>query len=406
MEILEKAKKILRQPVCDNCLGRQFAQLLHGYNNKERGKIIRTIIAMSIDKEDCKTDMDLSNFSGFKFHNFELKEKLIEKKCSLCNNIFEKLDIFSKKAIEKSKNIQFNTFLVGTKLSFDLISKEEELWEHIGIDYCEPIKAEINREVGKLIEKKIKARFNPKNPDVNFIIDIEKNSINIEINPIFIYGEYQKLIRGIPQTKWPSKKYKTSVEEIIAKPFMLATHGKEHKFHGLGREDIDARCLAWRPFVLEIIEPKIRNINLKEISKKISNKIKVKKLRISNISEVRKIKEARVDKTYHAIVECDKKITKNDLEKLKSLITQIRQKTPTRVLHRRADKLRKRNVKYIKAKLINSKKFNLVVRCEAGLYVKELISGDNDRTKPSVSEILGCNCRCKELDVIKIERYI
>ena len=187
----------------------------------------------------------------------------------------------------------------------------------------------------------------------------------------------------------------------MAAPFMKATHGAGHKLHGLGREDIDARCLGWRPFVLEILEPKKRALNLKQLTKKVGKGIKVRNLRPSNIEEVRRIKEERAEKSYLAIVVCEG-IVKKDLEKLKSMVGEIKQKTPERVLHRRADKFRHRKLKSLKTKFINSKKFTLEVRGEAGLYVKELISGDNGRTVPSVSSVLGQACLCKELDVTAI----
>lgn len=398
--ILEKAKKILTQPVCNHCLGRQFGQLLSGYGNEERGHIIRTFIAMNIDKEEKEKDMDMSNFYEYRFHNLDITPSQ-RKKCEICNDIFLEIPKITEKIKKASKNINFNTFLIGTKLTSELLEKEEALWERIGIDYCEPLKAELNREIGKFVESEMKKKFEPKNPEVNIIIDLNTKKTRIEINPLFIYGEYQKLVRGIPQTKWPSGKYKTSVEEIIAKPFMKATKGKAHKLHGMGREDIDARCLGWRPFVLEILEPKNRKIDLNRLSKKIFKSIKVRNLRFSSISEVRKIKEARSEKTYLATVVCSKNISKSDLKKISEL-KEITQKTPQRVLHRRADIFRKRRILSIKTKYINSKKFLLTVRTEAGLYVKELISGDNGRTEPSVSKILGVDCKCKELDVVGI----
>jgi tRNA pseudouridine synthase 10 len=109
-----------------------------------------------------------------------------------------------------------------------------------------------------------------------------------------------------------------------------------------------------------------------------------------------------VDKTYACIVKCKKPVSRKDLAKLQSLVGELRQKTPKRVLHRRADKFRKRKVKALSASFINSKSFKLVVTTEAGLYVKELISGDEGRTQPSVSELLGSACVCKDLDVIRI----
>lgn len=400
MQIQEKTHRILQHPACDNCLGRQFAQLLSGITNKERGKLLRTLIAMSVDKEHYEGDIDLSNFHDIQFHKFEAKAKLEKKKCTICDGTFDNLDKLAEKISKISKKYGFSTFLVGTKLSFELISREENLWERVGIDYCEPLKAELNRELGKIVEKKTKAKYHSR-PDINFIIDVPEGRVDVQINPIFIYGEYQKLVRGIPQTRWPSKKYKTSIEEIMAVPFMSATKGKAHKLHGLGREDIDARCLGWRPFVLEILEPKSRTLNLKSLAKKVGRGIKIRNLRLSNIEEVRRIKEERADKTYRALVVCEN-IAKKDLAKLRALLGDVKQKTPERVLHRRADKFRHRKLKSIKTKFINSRKFTIEVRCEAGLYVKELVSGDNGRTVPSVSSILNQPCICKELDVTAI----
>jgi len=97
-------------------------------------------------------------------------------------------------------------------------------------------------------------------------------------------------------------------------------------------------------------------------------------------------------------------IKKNELKKLKSLVGIINQRTPQRVLHRRADLMRRREVKAIKWKQINSKTIELTIKASAGLYIKELISGDDGRTRPSVAEALGHKAVCKELDVIGIER--
>ena len=367
--ILEKALKILAQPVCDNCLGRQFGQLLQGYTNRERGALVRTIAAMQIDrsKEEKKDEsmaknraefgaynegkepsqhlntLDMSNFSGFRFHNLEA-EKTERKACSVCNGFFDSAEKWVKKIERSCKKYSIRTFLVGTKLSFELVENEEALWERVGIDYCEPIKAEINREIGKIVEKRLKIRFDQRRPDANIILSLADSSVDVQLNPLFIYGKYQKLKRGIPQTRWPSGKYKTSVEQIVAKPFMKFTGAKAHKLHGCGREDIDARCLGWRPFVLELIEPRRRDIDMEKLAKKIEKSVKVKGMRLSDIAEVRKIKETKVDKTYRALVECSRKTGKKELENLKQLKT-IMQKTPKRVMHRRADRMRKRTVR-------------------------------------------------------------
>lgn len=394
--IQEKAEKILKQPVCDNCLGRQFSRLLSGYTNEERGKAIRNAIAMDVDAATSFGEMDASNFSSCGMRNVKAPA---EKECSICKNVFARLGSYAKAAVTKAKHIEYSTFLVGTRPSSELVYGEEALWENVGIDFCEPIKGEINRETGKKIEKLSGKKFSPKG-DVIFLIDMDSGKVEVSIAPVFIYGEYQKLKRGIPQTKWPSGKYKTSVEQIIAKPYMAATRAEAHKLHGAGREDIDARCLAWRPFVLELLGAKKRAIDIAKLAKKIGKEVRVRNLRLSNIVEVRSIKDARYDKTYRAKVKCGP-VKRAALKKL-SVLSAIAQKTPKRVLHRRADLTRKRLVKSVKTRFINSKAFELIVRGESGLYIKELISGDNGRTTPSVSELLGVPCKCAELDVIDI----
>ncbi len=405
--VLEKARKILEIPVCDNCLGRQFAKLLSGYTNRERGMLLRTIAAMSIDREKLEhadNKIDMSNFSGYRFNSLE-PGSIPAAKCSVCSGLFSIIGKFADNTAKKTKNYELSTFIIGTKISSELNEQEEKLWEHAGIDFCETIKAELNREIGKLVEKKTGMKFDSKKPDASFLVSVPSGAVGIQVNPLFIYGEYQKLVRGIPQTRWPSGKYKTSVEQIIAKPFMSASGGKSHKFHGSGREDIDALCLAWRPFVLEIAEPRRRFFDPKACAKKIGKKVRVRNARFSGISEVRELKDARHDKTYRTLVACKEPLKKSDLAALRCLEgVVIRQRTPSRVLHRRADRTRKRMVNEIKIRYSGRNAFRLVVRGDAGLYIKELISGDSGRTQPSVSSVLGKHCECREIDVIKIHK--
>jgi tRNA U54 and U55 pseudouridine synthase Pus10 len=51
MELINKAIKVLEKPLCDHCLGRFYSGLLTGYTNDERGKFIRSIVAMMIDSK-------------------------------------------------------------------------------------------------------------------------------------------------------------------------------------------------------------------------------------------------------------------------------------------------------------------------------------------------------------------
>ncbi len=399
--------KILDKNLCDHCLGRQFSQLLRGCRNEEKGKIIRSFIAIMIDgKLVDHSKINPNNFYGFRFRqNKEFAKNLKKKKCWLCNNLFDKSDSLIKKAVKKLNKIEFNNFLVGSKVSSEIFAKEEKIWEITGIEFVESIKSEINRELGKRLGFLIKKPVNFKNPEVVVLADFEKNSVEIQINSLYIFGYYKKLKRGIPQCKWGTPgKYKTSIQQIIAKPIMKATKGTNNKFSGSGREDVDARCLDRRPFVIEILKPKKRSITLKKIEKQInkSKKVKVKGLKFCEKYIVKKIKAETGDKIYKVLVKFSKPV--KDLKKLKDLVGIISQRTPIRVAHRRADKIRKRSVKSIKYKKINKKTVELKIEASSGLYIKELVTGDNGRTKPSVAEILNIKAIPKKLDVIKIEK--
>jgi tRNA pseudouridine synthase 10 len=389
------AKKILKkQYVCDHCLGRQFAQLLTGESNRDRGRRIRSALALEYEAKPFQ--IEKSNFHGYRFRQQPIDPKK-PGKCSICGDFFLNLNRWSEKVKKSRKGVTFKTFLVGTKISKPLALKEEKLWNKIGMAWSEPMKSEINRELGKILEKKLRKTADEKRPNVTITLDLENNKVNFRINSIFVFGLYQKRVRGIPQTKW--SKYKESVEDIIAKPILNALKAKEHALHGMGREDIDAKCLGWRPFVLELKDPKKRKLDLKAMKTAVNKgkKVKVKDLKPSNKKEVIQLKEARPEKSYRVLAEFEKPI--KGLTKLKTLKTVINQKTPRRVLHRRADILRKRRVTDLKWEKLSAKRLELHIRGEAGLYIKELVTGDEGRTKPSVAKKLDNPGKVLELDV-------
>ncbi|MEM5766604.1 MAG: tRNA pseudouridine(54/55) synthase Pus10 [Candidatus Aenigmatarchaeota archaeon] len=422
MRTEEKVIEILKEGfVCDNCLGRFFGNLLSGISNKERGRILRNYLAFLIDSGE-KVDVDPSNFYGIKFRNIklELKEK---GSCKICQNFFEKeIEETAKRIVEELKEIDFDTFLIGSIPRDEMLNEEEKIQEKIGIEFSELIKSEINRELGKRIENLTGKKFSLKNPDLVIIVNLKTGKIRKDIRNLFVYGKYKKLVRGIPQSKWicskckgkgclrckgAGKLYPTSIQEIIEKPLLKASKAKKSAFHASGREDIDARCLDWRPFVIELIKPLKRDIRLKEMEKRInkSRKVKVKLLNLVDRSSVVKIKTERFDKTYLVEVDFEKEIDKKKLKELKKLEGQIIfQKTPLRVLHRRADKMRKRIVKKISWKVLNKKKCLFKIRAQSGLYIKEFISGDEGRTKPNISELISNKPKKIKLDVVKIHR--
>jgi tRNA pseudouridine synthase 10 len=263
MKLKEKLIKLLEEDyVCNRCLGRQFAQLLSGYTNEQRGEILRTYLAMLIDSGE-KINVDKSNLHGIKFHLKNIKPGK-PKKCSVCGDLFPELKKKAKKIVKKLEKYEFDSFLIGSRPPDKLLRKEQRLWEKVGIEWCETIKSEINRVLGKEVEditgKKMKRRL----PDITVLYDLNTDEVKLNVRSIFIYGKYQKLVREMPQTTWKTRIYPVSVQDIIAKPFIKQTKAEDNTLHGCGREDVDVKCLGWRPFVLELVNPKRRGVDLEK----------------------------------------------------------------------------------------------------------------------------------------------
>ncbi len=411
--VIEIAREIIKEgsgPICDNCLGRQFAKISSGLSNDKRGKILKEVLR--------------TKWKG---------EEIEEGKCWVCNGLFENLETWVSKALEKLKEYELDSFLVGTKVSGMLLENEELIWEIAGASYAEPLKAELNREVGKRIEHETGKIADFERPDLVVILNLWTEKVELQVNSVFIYGKYRKFKRGIPQTRWfcrecrgrgcekcnfTGKMYAESVEELISGSILAEFKGEDMVLHGCGREDIDARMLgSGRPFVVEIKEPRQRKVDLRMLEEKVKEenkgKVEVTGLQYVKREMVAKIKNAKADKTYRveavlktkdkgAVFEED---LKNALNKLSGAV--IEQRTPTRVVHRRADLVRKRKV--YNARLVSfgfEEQISVMeIKCDGGLYIKELISGDGGRTKPSLSELLGTEAKAevKELDVVDVD---
>ena len=397
----ELAKQIINETdgkICKNCLGRKLSKTIEGSNNIERADKVAKELGIDLDDVDCV----------------------------VCNNLFDKLDDGMYKKIDDKINklgIEFETFLVGSKISKDIQKRDEELSEKFNLN-VETIKKEVNRLIGLGIWEIYDKEAEFESQDIVFNIDlVGEPKVRIQINPLYIEGRYNKLKRGIPQTKWPctkckgrgceecnytGKQYPESVEELISEHFLKLTKGREAKFHGAGREDIDVLMLgSGRPFVLEIKEPKIRKIDLPLIEEKI-NKINEGKTSYHNLHVCERKRKAEIKqsspdtyKVYNALVKCDDVIDIDKLEQITDL-NEIHQQTPLRVLRRRADKVRVKHVLDLSYDLIDDTSFNMRIKTEGGLYIKELISGDDGRSKPNISEILGVNAICEQLDVIEV----
>lgn len=202
--------------------------------------------------------------------------------------------------------------------------------------------------------------------------------------------------------------YQESVDELIRPAVIEALQAEDTVFHGAGREDIDARMLGTgRPFVVEAVNPKVRTVDLEELQKEINRralgKVEVQDLAPTDAATIEYLKEAAFRKTYSALVRLGAEIPEEKLKSvLKELVGSVDQRTPTRVSHRRADKLRIRKVYSADLLEVAGPTARIIIRGDSGLYIKELISGDGGRTRPSLADALRVDAMVIELDVIDV----
>jgi len=397
---LELAGRALQRPLCNHCLGRLFASVSRGLSDEDRGVLVRSSLPAA-----PPPPQDISH-------------------CSICRGLFGEIEKFADLCAKQSDGLEFSTFLVGTKIDAEIVETEESLWTEIGAKETESIKSEMNREIGKVLERRFQKTAEFANPEIVFLVDTRFDKVVAEVNPIFVYGRYRKYSRGLPQTRWPCREcrgkgcprcggkgrmYESSVQDLIGPIVMKHAGGTEDFFHGMGREDIDARMLGnGRPFVAEVRRPRTRTLDLASIEDEINTEAKglvdVKGLRMSNRTEMRAIKESTHPKTYRVRVRFQQAVEHGKLNELVAALAgkPISQLTPNRVAHRRANLERKRTVRDFKIESVEGSEVVFVVEADSGTYIKELMHGDEGRTKPNVSELVGVPCEVLELDVIGI----
>jgi tRNA pseudouridine synthase 10 len=244
---------------------------------------------------------------------------------------------------------------------------------------------------------------------------------------VFLEGRYKKLTRDLPQTVFfcpdckghPRRRKKCarcegfgkltreSVQELIGWVAGKAFGTRKHVFHGAGREDIDVRMLgAGRPFVLELVAPKVFEVDLAaleaEINRRNEGRLEILGLHWTEKARIAILKETAHAKEYEALVELDAPVAPERAAALVGKRFQVTQHTPDRVAHRRAEKDRLRWIEFRALEPEGEQRLRVRLSTQHGTYVKEVLSGEGGNTTPSLASLLGIPCRCLELDVLAI----
>ena len=393
---LASAARAADRGLCPECFGRVFGRLGHGLTNPERAQRLATALGRPPPPETVD--------------------------CAICGGLFARIPTWVDRARRAAEGYEWHRFTCGSRWDPERLAREEALWIEVGTEWGESARSAFNRELGKRISTATGAEGVTENPDVVLLADLPVGRVELTVLPVYVRGRYRKLDRTLPQTRWPcrrcrgrgctacggtGKTYATSVEELIAAPFLKATGATGTRFHGMGREDIDARMLGrGRPFVLELLHPRSRSTNLStmaaELARDAAGRVEVEGLRPCEGLDVVRVKEASPEKSYRVGVTGEVPVAKVN-EALELALSQaIAQRTPKRVAHRRSDRVRTRRV--VAAHVVEAAegRFTLELRTEAGTYVKEWVEGDDGRTVPSLASLLGVPLKVDYLDVLEI----
>ncbi|HVR73319.1 MAG TPA: tRNA pseudouridine(54/55) synthase Pus10 [Planctomycetota bacterium] len=248
--------------------------------------------------------------------------------------------------------------------------------------------------------------------------------VRAESSPLFFAGRYRKLSREIPSTRWVHHACRgrgcaacgfsgdlcgPSIQQLLSGAILEMSGGERTLFHGLGREDTDARMLGpGRPFVLEVHHPRKRTLGLPSALEAFKERARTLADVVSLVpvdrEAVAAVKSSSAEKTYRAWIEARGPVPPDALPRVRALAgAGVEQVSPERVQHRKG-----RGVLRLK-RIIESEWLGEVhgllvweTRVESGTYVKELVSGDSGRTRPSIAQVLGVPCSCAALDVLDV----
>jgi tRNA pseudouridine synthase 10 len=390
------AQRARGKGLCPECFGRLFGRWGHGLSNPERAARLGVEVGSATAPDPPP--------------------------CPLCGGTFERLPVWVERCLRAAEGYEWHRFTCGSRWDPERLAVEESYWGEAGTEWGESARSAFNRELGKLLEHRTGAAGGPDRPDLVFLADLPVGRVDLTVMPLYLRGRYCKFDRTLPQTRWPcrrcqgrgctacdgtGKTYPTSVEELVGAPFVRAAGAEGTRFHGMGREDIDARMLGnGRPFVLELLRPKVRSIDIPGIAAALgpeaAGRVEVGDVRSAVAEDVVRVKEASPEKSYRVGVTGSAAVEKVNEALRLATGRAIAQRTPRRVAHRRSDLVRERRI--VAARLVEATdgRFTLDVRTEAGTYVKEWVEGDEGRTEPSLASLVGAPLKVEYLDVLEI----
>lgn len=316
----------------------------------------------------------------------------------------DRIDDVLKLTLAKLEGYAYKTFLIGAILPSYMMEREDEIRAKFKIKGIENVKSYFTKELGKRLNRKTGKRVNYRRPDVTINVDLVKEEVTVRAGPIFLFGRYVKRTRGLNQKQERCGNCKgkgcsscnntgligyDSVEGIIVRKLVDAFKCDSAKFMWIGGEDKDSLVLKQgRPFFVKVINSKCRFARPRSVSK---DGVEVKF--IKNVERLPD-KPLRFKTHVKLVAECECDIDDKALKKLNELVN-----TEVKFVGKHGKEARK-NIYRINAK---AAKNILTVRmvADGGLTIKQFVESD-DMT-PNISDIVGCNMKCKYFDILDVK---
>jgi tRNA pseudouridine synthase 10 len=292
-------KHMVRIGCCDACLGRLGGKQRYDQSMVESGVEIRAaVVTRDPHLADAGERIGL---------------------CPFCEDLFNEVDLLADLITEALDGREIGRLQVGARFPKDQMEEEDVMRKRYGAGGSDPLKSSLVKFVSDAVKARMgDVRIVSENPEVLAIIDVTTLTVDLDVRSVYLYGRYRKLERGVPQTRWPCRackgrgcdrcegtglQYATSVQQLVADPLRELLGAEDDAFHGMGREDIDVRCLGrGRPFVVELKAPMRRTVDaeaaMTAINTAADGSIEVTSLRPSSRKEVVRVKDTAAEKSY------------------------------------------------------------------------------------------------------------
>lgn len=373
---MEHTRGILKEhSLCDHCLGRMFAGRLGVVSHKRLGNKIRT----------------------------RLKQRQPQT-CYICKNLMAGLGLQVRKMVDKSSDYQFSTFLIGAVLQPSIHDRDDMIRSKFRLRGISSIKSDITREMGKIFSRRTGASVDYQNPDMVFTIDFKKDYCEIKPKAVLLQGRYTKTQRGLPQKQKPCEHCEgkgcfvcdfhgirefDSVEGLIAKYFIEKLGAQQAKITWLGSEDESSLVAGnGRPFFARLVNPHKRKISG-------TRPVDLGGIAIEGLRVINKIPSDPVK--FRTVVEMEVE-AENEIEP--SLLEGLEGLRGQQVVMRENSRKQKKTVYKIGIRQKTPNSFKVNMESDGGIPLKRFVAGHD--VEPSISGILGTNCRCVQFDFHKI----